>query len=329
MYGQHPVVCVTPAGRRRYLRLLAPYVLASGLVDRWDLWLNTTVPADLAFCRGLSRLDPRVRLVPHPTGAPPGPEALGAFSHTAMEPGTVYVRFDDDVVWVEPGFFEGLISFRTAHPEYFLVAPLIVNNALSSNVLQTFGKIVSSRFVTTTCLDKAAWRDPDFAVALHHLVLDLIRRGETRRLHCGPVPVALNRFSINCISWFGEDMARAGGVVGIDEEEEISAVMGARLRRASCLQTDVVVAHFSFFSQREGVEASDVLEGYERALLARDDLSALRARVDAALGEANADDDGSDWAWPPRPPWTLREALRRLRRRRRAPRVTLRAGPAL
>jgi hypothetical protein len=329
VYENHQVVCVTPAGRRRYLRLLAPQVLASGLVDRWDLWVNTAVPADLAFLRGLARLDPRVRLVPHPDGATPSVEAIGAFSRLAMDPASAYVRLDDDVVWLEPEFFETLLAFRFAHPEHFVVSPLVVNNALGSYVLQTFGKIASSRPLTTACLCKVGWRDPEFALQLHRLALDLVRRGETQRLHCGPVEVALNRFSINCISWFGRDMALAGGVVGADEEEELSASMAARLRRRNCLCTDAVAVHFAFYSQREVVDAAGVLEEYDAVLRGRPDLAELRARVDAVHAEAQAQDDGATWGWPPPRVKGWFEVRRWFPRRSHPSGVTLAPGPSL
>ena len=38
MFGGYKVVCVTPAGRRRYMKILAPYVIRSMVVDRWDIW---------------------------------------------------------------------------------------------------------------------------------------------------------------------------------------------------------------------------------------------------------------------------------------------------
>lgn len=330
MLEGHPVVCVTPSGRRRYMALLAPHVLASPVVDRWDLWVNTTVPADLAFFEGLARTDPRVRLVRHPDGAAPCVEALGAFSRLAMDPGTVYVRLDDDVVWAEPGFFERLAAFRLAHREYFLVMPLILNNALCSNILQTFRKIVASRPVATVCLDKVGWRDPDFAVALHRFAQRTIAAGDVGRLHCGPVEIALNRFSINGISWMGEDMAASGGVVGPDEEEELSAVLPTRLRRRSCFFTDVACAHFAFYSQREVLDETDVLDGYARLAEGRPDLREATARARALLAEADALADGTDWAWPPRPRG-LRARLHRLRKRwtrRKPPRVTLAPGPS-
>ena len=64
MFDGYRVVCVTPAGRRRYMKLLAPLVLACDLVDRYDIWVNTSDAGDLAFFEGLARLDDRVRLVP-------------------------------------------------------------------------------------------------------------------------------------------------------------------------------------------------------------------------------------------------------------------------
>ncbi len=329
MFQGRTVVCVTPAGRRRFMRLLAPQVLASPLVDRYDVWVNTTVPADLAFLEGLARADARVRLVRHPDGAPASVEAIGAFSRLAMEPGTVYVRLDDDVVWTEPGFFESLLAFRLAHPAYFLVMPLILNNALCTNILQTFRKIAVSRPVTTTCLDKVGWRDPDFALALHRFVLDLIGRGEIARLHCGEVPIALNRFSINCICWFGEDMAATGGVVGTDEEEELSAVMATRLRRINGFHTDVAAAHFSFYSQRTRMDPSDVLARYEEVLARRPELSTWLVRAKAICDEADARDDGAVWSFPPPPPkpkFRLRDLFARHKHK---PPVTLEAGPSL
>lgn len=329
LIGAWKVVCVTPAGRRRYMRLLVPQVLASPLVDRYDLWINTAVPADLAFFEGLARADGRVRLVPHPKGAKPSVEEIGAFSHFAMDADTIYVRLDDDIVWIEPGFFETLLAFRIANPEYFHVMPLILNNAMCSYILQTFGKLSASREFTSTCLCKVGWRDPEVAVQLHRLVLDLIRRGEVDRLHCGPVEIALARFSINCISWFGHDMAASGGVVGVNEEEELSASIPARLRRRNAFITDTAVSHFAFYSQREVVDVSGILESYEALLRERSDLKDGLARAAAAHDEAQAVDDGTNWGFPPPPAKKWYQPRRWFPRRRHPSGVTLKAGPSL
>jgi hypothetical protein len=288
MFEGYRVVAVTPAGRRRYMELLVPQILACALVDRYDIWVNTADPADLAFLEGLAAKYERVRLVPQPDGRAPGVQAIHAFHRGAIDADTIYVRFDDDIVWLEPGFFETLLRFRVDHPGYFLVMPLIVNNAVCSNLLQTLGKIMPWRHIHTNCFDRIGWAQPEFALALHRFVLDLIRRGETARLHSGAREISLNRFSINCISWFGRDLALVGGEVQVEEEEDLAAAIPARLRRSNCFCTDTIAAHFAFWTQRHWLDKSGVLEEYDRALEARPELASLRTEIRALRRAADA-----------------------------------------
>ena len=164
MFEGHRVVAVTPAGRRRYMELLVPQILSCALVDRYDIWVNTPDPGDLAFLEGVAKLDPRVRLVRHPDGAAPSIESIGAFHRTACDADSIYVRLDDDVVWLEPGFFETLLRFRIDHPDYFLVMPLILNNAACSFLLQSFGRIETTKPLRPACMDEFGWRDPYLAL---------------------------------------------------------------------------------------------------------------------------------------------------------------------
>ena len=276
MFEGYRVVCVTPAGRRRYMKLLAPLVLSAPLVDRYDIWLNTDDAGDLAFLEEIRRLAPdRVRLVPQPDGKEPGWGAIHGFARTAQDTDTIYIRLDDDIVWLEPGFFETLLRFRVDQPRFFLVSPLVINNALCSHILLTCRKIATSRFVGAICMDAVGWREAEFAVALHRLLLDLARRGETHRLHCGAREIAMNRFSVNVICWFGRDMAAIGGEVGPAEEEELSNIIPARLGRANCFCTDTVAAHFAFYIQRDVVDRAGLLEEYVALLRGRDELRPL------------------------------------------------------
>ncbi len=335
MFESYRIVCVTPAGRRRYMSLLAPQVLASPLIDRYDIWVNAPDAGDLAFLDGLARLDPRVRLVRHPDGAPPRIESIGAFHRMALDDDTIYVRLDDDVVWLEPGFFETLLRFRVDHPEYFLVMPLIINNAVCSFLLQLFHKIAATRYIRAICMDEVGWRDPYLALGLHRLLIDLIDRGEIHRLHIPPREIALNRFSINAICWFGRDLAEIGGQVGEQEEEELSLVIPARLNRRNCFCGDTIAAHFAFIHQRRKMERSGLLEQYQRVLSARPELAGLLEKVgeiarDAAA--ANADSYMPGLYVPPNIPKRQRFAMwwrERPWRKRWRPKARLRTGPAL
>jgi hypothetical protein len=327
MFEGYRVVCVTPAGRRRYLKLLVPQILASDLVDRYDLWVNTADAGEIAFMEALMRLDDRVRMVPQPDGEEPGWGAIRGFFRGALDEDTIYIRLDDDVVWLEPGFFETLLRFRIAHPRYFLVMPLIINNAVCTNLLQTLGKLSPSRYVGAACMDPVGWREASFAVLLHGLFLDLVARGETHRLHCGAREIALNRFSINAICWFGRDMAAIGGEVRPGEEEDLSNIIPTRLGRSNCFCTDTIAAHFSFYVQRAALDQSSVLQQYAQALSRRPELQPLLRKA-AALSD---DIDARQPRPAPAPKRPLQAIWRALFARKRSPRVRtlLEPGPLL
>jgi hypothetical protein len=283
MRDSHRIVCVTPAGRRRYLRLLVPYVLACPQVDRYDLWVNTPDEADIAFMEAVAGIDERIRLVRLPEGREPGPQSIGAFWPAAAEPDTVYVRFDDDVVWIDAGFFDTLLAFRLAHPEYFMVAPLIVNNAMGTYLLQTFRKIETSRRAGPDRFDPVGWIDPSLARSLHGLFQEIVAAGEVGRLDCGRIPVSGNCFSINCIAWFGRDFAAFGGEVpkGEDEEQAASCTLALRAGRINAIETAAIAAHFAFYTQRSLMDGTGLIDGYLRLAAARPELEPWRRRVEA------------------------------------------------
>ncbi len=281
MLDGHRIVCVTPAGRRRYLRLLIPYVLACPRVDRYDLWVNTPDEADLAFMEAVAGIDDRIRLVPLPEGKTPGVPAIHSFWPGATDVDTVYVRFDDDVVWIDPSFFDTFLGFRLAHPEYFVVAPLIINNAMSTYLLHTFRKIRTSRPVWPDRFDPVGWTNPTFARSLHDFFQTLVARGEVEKLNCGRIPLSGNPFSINCIAWFGRNLAPFGGKLPEHEEPAVSCSLPLRTGRLNAMETGAVAAHFAFYTQREAMDRSSLLDGYVRLAADRPELEPWHSRIAA------------------------------------------------
>lgn len=264
MFEGHRIIVVTPAGRERYLRLLAAHVLTAPEVDEWQLWVNTTVPSDVAFLQALAARFPKVRLIPPPLHAPNGTATIGQFFRTAIDDDAIYVRMDDDLVWLEPGFFPRLLAERLAAPEPLLLFPLIINNAICSWLLKTQRLVDIQAPLKPHCLDPIGWQSSEFAIALHRWFLDRVRRGELQGLRFGRVPTALCRVSINCIAWFGAVMAKGGGIFpeGVDEEEYVSVTLPFLLERTNCITGRAIAAHFAFYPQREALDASDLLAQY-------------------------------------------------------------------
>jgi hypothetical protein len=63
MIDNYIIICNTAAGRHRYMQYLIPFVVANDIVDRYDLWINTTNMQDIEFFKISSDKFPKINLV--------------------------------------------------------------------------------------------------------------------------------------------------------------------------------------------------------------------------------------------------------------------------
>jgi hypothetical protein len=83
-----------------------------------------------------------------------------------------------------------------------------------------------------------------------------------REWHC----LEYERVSINCISWLGSTFAQFNGKVGIDEEQWLSVDKPRTMEPGShnVIIGNAIVAHFSFYTQRAHLDATDILDEYAK-----------------------------------------------------------------
>ncbi|MEM7464784.1 MAG: hypothetical protein AAF362_19100, partial [Pseudomonadota bacterium] len=229
--------------------------------DRYDIWINTTDPADLAFIEALGKHD-KIRLIEQPDGEINGNSSINAFFRYAMEPDEVYIRFDDDIVWMKPDTIEKIVEFRLNNPDYFLVVPFIINNAICTSVLQAQGKLSDFRRVAPYCLDKNGWASEIFAEKLHRQAIKEINDNNISEFSGVDAQFAACRFSINCISWFGSDLKPFDQIYAGSDEVQISYAIPMLANRTNAIVADTLVSHFAFYTQREHLDATDILKCY-------------------------------------------------------------------
>lgn len=154
---------------------------------------------------------------------------------------------------------------------------------MSTYLLQSFRKIRTSQPVGPDRFDRIGWVNPTLARSLHAFFQELVATGEVERLNCGRVPLSMNCFSINCISWLGRDLAAVGGSIpdGEDEEAAAGCTLALRAGRINAVETAAVAAHFAFYTQREVMDRSGLLDGYVRLAAAGPELEPWRSRVEA------------------------------------------------
>lgn len=264
MYNDYKIVCVTAAGRRRYMQYLVPQVLASPVVDRYDIWVHTMDLCDIEFFKLLqSHFPQKIRLVWQPERTINGLSSINSFYRECIDDNSIYIKLDDDILWLEPGFFESIINFRILHPDYLFVSPLVINNAKSTYILQVCEKLNLQKYQEADSFGPLTWESPEFALELHEWFFrGYLSTNQYPSLHCGPVPIGVTRFSINSIVWMGKDMKQINGNVIGDDEEFLSCILPTKLKRPNCYYCDTMAVHFAFGPQRKFLDSHSILSKY-------------------------------------------------------------------
>jgi hypothetical protein len=258
------VIVTTFGGRRDRMELLVRYVVAaleSGIVSAYHVWDYARTEGDRRWLRDLPRRHPAIQLfTPRPD-----PARYGAYyRHYRRDQyrDTVFLKADDDVVYLQLDRLAELIAFRRAHAEFFLVSANLVNNGVCAYFQQQRGVVPASVMdlpYPARGYCGTLWERADLAERLHDYFLDL-----PQRFVVPGVDVAPDRLSINCVAYLGADVDELRQV-GEDDEEELSVTIPRRLGRQNVIYQPAVAAHLSFFSQEPGMDVARLLARY-RAL---------------------------------------------------------------
>jgi hypothetical protein len=262
-------IIVTPAGRQRYLeRLFKHLEKQKSSFDEWHLWMNTGVASDIAYAERLASEHSWITTVyiqdddASKTGYT-SQRIHRFFPLDAADENTVYLRLDDDIVWLEATFVSKMFEYRLSRPEPFLVYGNIINNALLSYLHQRAGVVpLAPKRCGYACMDSVGWKDPLFAESVHRAFLasKLLKpwqHFERWVLYC------YERCSINAVAWLGKDFAAFEGRVGTEEEDWLSVQKPKELQRPNEIYGQAVCVHFAFYTQREHLDATDILELYD------------------------------------------------------------------
>jgi hypothetical protein len=262
----HRIVVVTAAGRRKYLELLKHYVLSDHSIDAWHLWDNCRNEADKKYIYELERASPKISIVTIP-GSDGTNSSVNRYYVKCRDTDVFYIKMDDDIVFLPKGFGHRLYTkaFQEKN-KYTWWSPLVVNNALCTWLLKYHGRVHIGDGISAQAGCQFGWRSPIFALALHELFLQAMATENFAVFQVPNFEVSLSRFSINCIGFFGDFVSRLTEAdfcpPGVDDEEWISAVLPSRVGKPGRIVGDIIVSHFSYFTQEHVLLSSDILNRY-------------------------------------------------------------------
>lgn len=256
-------IIVTPAGRERYLSILVEHLKLAHYrqeFDEWHLWINTANENDKLYMFNLSTKYEWIKYIEHPIN-PNAREYSNCTIHfffpvDAVDPDAVYLRLDDDVVWLDNFAINNMFAFRINNPNYALVMGNIVNNAICNYIHQHIGVLSTREGVAGyDCLDEIGYHNVDFASQVHKNFFMLESANQLSEYKFKRWELLdYERFSINVISWFGSDFAKFGGKVGRDEEHWLTVELPLVLEKHNCINGGALFSHFAFFGQRQHLE---------------------------------------------------------------------------
>jgi len=265
-------IIVTPAGRKRYLEILHKNLYkCKDEFDKWVIWVNTTNDEDINYIENLVKDYDYIELqyseIPiDPNGSHTA--TICNFFKKCIDEDSVYLRLDDDIVYINKNSIKDLFDFRLANEQYFLVYGNILNNAIVTNIYQRKGIIKNLPSVNYDCLDENGWRNPDFCFSLHNYFFEKMTENKISDFFIDNWELKyFERCSINSISWLGKTFKTFNGEVGISEENWLSVDKPKELNTTNIIFGKSLFSHYAFAPQRQFLDTTNTLENYRNIAL--------------------------------------------------------------
>lgn len=268
-------IVVTPAGRKRYVEILLKYLLKEqNFIDEYHIWMNTNNIEDIKYFETIAQQYSFIKLKynanKHRDKGKSG--AIYTFFADCIDSDSIYIRLDDDIVWLENNFIEKLYYHRLNNLNYFLIYPNIINNAIIDHIRWRFGCFENNDSLHKysfgyKCQDDIGWKNADVAYLKHEEFLkDLINNNLEYYKFNKWILFYYERVSINCISWFGDEFRKFNGKVGANEEQWLSVDYPKRIQKPNCIFGNILCSHFSFYTQRNLLDNTELLSKYEKLI---------------------------------------------------------------
>ncbi len=267
MYQNYKVKVLIFAGRKETMEILIPQI-KSDYIDEIIIGVNTNNQTDLDYIYSLKDKFDKIVYEEVPRNIRCCSQKSFRYFYTKMEDeDTIYFKLDDDLIYIEPGYFEKTLEFRVQHPEYICVYPMIINNPLCNYLLSKEGMPLIGN--TPYEIMYNSWKIPTVAEHILNAFVELKdeKFWHVKNFEFGKEMNIKGKFgcirpSINAICFFGKDFKdlNVKNYRSDDEEHLTNDVFNTG--RKSIIFGDTLVAHYAFFTQRPHLSTTNILKIY-------------------------------------------------------------------
>lgn len=256
----YKIVIVTPAGREKYLSIFKKHIyrkMEEGLVDGWQLWQNTVKPEDIAYLESMEKENPKVKrfFVEGITNKYNFCDTLKSymFFRNTHDDDTIYIRFDDDIVWIEEDGIKKIAQARIDHPDAFVIYPNIINSTIISTWHQDIGALsLEAGKCNREYLDVFAYTDSKLIDHIHNTFKKRYAEGSLTAYYLpSRYFTDYQKFSICSIAWWGKDHVTPTEL----EEAQMGYELPEKFQRPVYFVGDALMVHYSYHTQRDYLES--------------------------------------------------------------------------
>ncbi len=268
MFNNYKIIVIVPAGRKKYMELELIYILKNQhIIDEYRIYVNTKNSSDKEWFEALKHENSDFITLNNSLLSNSNlgnNKAVNEIYKYCVEENTIYIKLDDDIVWIENDFFEELINFRIENPDPLIVFPNIINNSIIDYIHQSQGCLDNMEIVSYNCLCPEGWANPKVAEKKHRKFIESVKNNDIQKYKFEThIPPSYERVSINCICWFGKEFKKFSGRIDNGNDEQwLSSDKPKTLGVPIYISGKKICVHYSFHPQREYLDKTNILEEY-------------------------------------------------------------------
>jgi len=258
------VILLVPAGRKKCLKILVPHLVAAkSQFDYCEFWMNATWDEeDEKYVKEVVRRYPDIFLIKDDRKW----EVKGNFSshygryyHTLAKDNTIYIKMDDDMVWMTPDAIDSLVAARIENPKPLIVIPNIINNTFCNVKHQELGIYSDAFILNRTCHCPTGHYSDDFVMEAHTKFLEAIKNNTTDQYKFEDCTTFGIRTPNHVFAFFGSDM-----IWGPDDDESVITQGLATEDRPILVIGYPIFSHLAYTPQITFVHRTNILTEYKK-----------------------------------------------------------------
>lgn len=251
------IISVTPAGRSPYINILANYLLRQkDIISEHHFWVNTDIENDIQTIKKWCDRYPKFFKFVEAKFAPPRiPQKINFFYSDYHDKNVIYLRFDDDICWIEKNCVKEIINFRINNPDFFLIYANTINHTTCNRFHQK----------NNCCPEEITnYFSGEDAAKIHEIFLKkLYSKKIYEYFHDDYIVKDYERVSVNLICWYGKDLNSIDSAFQENEEQYLSVEFPKKNRKYNCICGKALACHFAYGPQRNYLETkTKYLEHY-------------------------------------------------------------------